>query len=104
MESQSKDKEKSELIGRCTLDVSKDIYTNSVKIYISPYEFVLAIGLQTIEEPEPKHLVNIRMSPQHAKAMAKLFLKNVEEYEKSIGEIKLPPDLLKSLKIEEEES
>ena len=78
-----------------------DIYVNSVNFAVSPYDFILQFGLKSEENIEPKHLLNIRMSPQHAKVFAFVFLKTVRTYEQKIGEIKLPKDLMVKLNLDE---
>ena len=50
-------------------------------------------------EDEPEDLVNIRMSPQHAKILALMLNKNIKKYEQEIGEIKILPALIKDLKL-----
>ena len=77
-----------------------DLYINSVSIVGSLYEFMFSFGLKTIIDKDPETSVRIRMSPQHAKVFAKILIKNVNEYEKAMGEIKLPEQLLKELGIE----
>jgi len=74
-------------------------YTNSVNITSSIYEFMLTFALKSEPSIEPEPLLIIRMSPHHAKVFSRIFAKNVESYEKNIGEIKLPEDLIKELKI-----
>jgi len=79
-----------------------DVYTNSVKFLTSQYEFLFQFGLKTNPDQDPESVINIRMSPQHAKVMMALLRKNVKAYEKQIGEIKLIPQMVKDLGIEEE--
>ncbi|MFH1597191.1 MAG: DUF3467 domain-containing protein [Pseudomonadota bacterium] len=76
-----------------------DLYINSAFIQGSLYEFMFKFGLKTDPKKEPETTVIIRMSPQHAKVLAKLLIKNVGAYEKDVGEIKLPDDLIKELGI-----
>ena len=65
-----------------------EIYTNSVQTIISPYEFLLQMGLET--QGKVQSICNVRMSPQHAKILASILQQSIENYEKNIGEIKLP--------------
>jgi hypothetical protein len=85
-----------------------DIYSDSVRFDFTVYGVTLEFGqLQkprpTTQGPAP-HIPKIRinMSPQHAKVLAKLFAKNMANYEKQIGKIALPEELLRELQIEEE--
>lgn len=77
-----------------------DFYINSVKIIGSLYEFMFTFGLKSDPDKDPQSVVTIRMSPQHAKVMANLLIKNVNSYEKDIGNIMLPDKLKKDLNIE----
>lgn len=76
-----------------------DFYINSAFIQASLYEFMFKFGLKTDPKKDPESMVIIRMSPQHAKVLAKLLIKNVDAYEKDVGEIKLPDNLIKELGI-----
>jgi len=76
-----------------------DYYINNVTMVTALYEFMMTFGIMSGPDIQPEHLLIMRMSPQHAKVFSKLLVKNVEEYEKRIGEIKLPDDLMKQLGI-----
>jgi hypothetical protein len=76
-----------------------DFYINSAFILASLYEFMFKFGIKSDPKKDPEDVVIIRMSPQHAKVLSKLMIKNVEAYEKDVGEIKLPDDLKKELDI-----
>ena len=76
-----------------------DFYINSAFIQASLYEFMFKFGLKTDQKKDPESIAIIRMSPQHAKVLGKLLVKNVDAYEKDVGEIKLPESLVKELGI-----
>lgn len=80
-----------------------DCYVNSCGFTVSVYEFLLQFGIKTDQKIDPTPLVNVRMSPQHAKVMAKLFLRNVKTYEREIGPIYLPPRLIEEMHLDEED-
>ena len=80
-----------------------DYYVNSVGFTVSIYEFLLQFGLKGDEKSAPRTLTRIRMSPQHAKVMAKLFLRNVKAYEQEVGPIYLPQKLIQDLRLEEDD-
>jgi len=80
-----------------------DHYVNSVGFTVSVYEFLLQFGLKGDQKTDAIPLVNVRMSPQHAKVMAKLFMRNVKAYEKEVGPIYLPQQLIQELHLEEED-
>lgn len=85
-----------------------DVYVDSVRFEITLYGVTLELGqMQRPRPPEAglaPHVPKIRvhMSPQHAKVMAKLFAKNMREYEQQVGKLPLPAELYKDLGIEEE--
>jgi hypothetical protein len=67
-------------------------YINGVNVEVSVYDFILNCGLRTVEQKEPSPLVKIVMSPQHAKVLASLLTNSVNQYEKDLGELPLPPE------------
>jgi hypothetical protein len=85
-----------------------DIYADSVRFEMNLYGVTLEFG-QTQQgrsgaaSPMP-HVPKIRvhMSPQHAKIMAKLFVKNMRQYESQVGKLPLPQELYRDLGIDEE--
>jgi hypothetical protein len=68
-------------------------YTNAANLEMTPWDFTLLFGelKKSGDRMTIEHSVGIAMSPQHAKALAGILLTQVKEYEKQIGEIKLPP-------------
>lgn len=97
--------EKEDTVAKTSTEVAiPELYTNSVDFGVSAYEFTFMFGLRGIKNGESKPIVNVRMSPQHAKVMSLLLAKNVSNYEKEIGEISLPSKLIKELKLNEGES
>lgn len=46
--------------------------------------------------------VRVHMSPQHAKVMAKLFVRNMQTYEETFGRIQIPKAVLDELQLSEE--
>ena len=83
-------------------------YANTAKFAFGPYDFILEFGLQGVpdapgsERPPVRNLARIRLSPQHALVVAKLFLRNVRQYEAQFGKINLPPRLLQDLGLDAE--
>jgi hypothetical protein len=72
------------------------IYSNSANVEATPWDFRIVFGeLQKTGAGQISKIeqhVAVTMSPQHAKALLGVLHKNVTEYEKHVGEIKLPPD------------
>jgi len=71
------------------------IYSNSTNMEASPWDFKFTFGYvvkaPTVNTPpEIEALAEVIMSPQHAKALFGILKFHIEEYEKQIGEIKLP--------------
>lgn len=85
-----------------------DFYSDSVKFEVSVYGVTLEFG-QT-RQPPPNFkgpapitpTVRIHMSPQHAKVMAKLFVRNMQQYEDQVGRIVIPQALLDGLGLKDE--
>lgn len=85
-----------------------DVYADSVAFEILVYGVTLEFGQQ--QKPPPNlsgkipaiPRIRVHMSPQHAKVMAKVFVKNMRAYEEKLGKITLPSALLKELGIDEE--
>ena len=84
-------------------DTNRSFYANSVHIIMSIYDVLLSFRTQAplrVEEQVQESAVvstdefDVRMSPQHAKALAALLIKNIREYEKQFNtQIIIPPDL-----------
>jgi Protein of unknown function (DUF3467) len=70
------------------------IYSNSANLEVTPWDFKLIFGAivrsETGKLPKIENRLEVVMSPQHAKALLGIFASNVQEYEKQMGEIKLP--------------
>ncbi|HEY3082998.1 MAG TPA: DUF3467 domain-containing protein [Chloroflexota bacterium] len=85
-----------------------DYYADSAAFEITVYSVVVEFG--QVQKPPPgfkgriphRPRVRIAMSPQHAKVMAKLMVKNMKAYEQEVGEIVLPDVLYRELGIEKE--
>jgi hypothetical protein len=78
-----------------------DFYINGVSFAASVYEFVLNFTFRRGGNTVPEHVVSIRMSPQHAKVMSRMFARQVKSYEQEIGPIYLPAKLIADLKLED---
>ena len=65
-----------------------ELYTNAVEIKITPYDILMKLGLQEDNKINP--LINIRMSPLHAKVFSQILSDNIKMYEKQMGEIVIP--------------
>jgi hypothetical protein len=69
-----------------------DVYSNSVKVTMSLYDFTLEFGLNSgLDEAEP--VARVRMSPQHAKSLLLLLQRFLGQYGESFQEINLPEEL-----------
>ncbi len=80
-----------------------DFYINGVGFAASVYEFVLNFTFRKGPNTAPEPMASIRMSPQHAKVMARMFSRQVKMYEQEIGPIYLPAKLIEDLKLEDSE-
>ena len=75
-----------------------DVYTDSFAMTASAYTVSLHFAVS--EGPVLKPQAIVRMSPQHAKVMAILFMRRLKEYEKKAGEIGVPESLLREKDID----
>jgi hypothetical protein len=67
-------------------------YANAANLEMTPWDFSLIFGelRKTGDKVVIEQSVAITMSPQHAKALAGVLVHHVKEYEKQVGEIKMP--------------
>jgi Protein of unknown function (DUF3467) len=74
------------------------IYSNATHLEVTPWDFTFIFGetKRGGDKAVIEQSVGIIMSPQHAKAFLKIFNDNLREYEKKVGEIKVPqpPDVV----------
>ena len=70
--------------------VGEGIYANLFLITNSPSEFIIDCGRIVPGLPDAKIYSRILMTPQHAKQLLKTLEKNIINFEKQHGEIKLP--------------
>ena len=71
-------------------------YANSVQVRVNVWDFFLVFGTlqQAAEnEVEVQNFQGVYLSPQQAKALMSILRQNVEQYEKTFGEIKLDPNM-----------
>ncbi|MBE7438551.1 MAG: hypothetical protein HS115_08870 [Spirochaetales bacterium] len=73
-----------------------EYYTNAIEINISPFELELRAMVMD-SQGQPRHGINIRMSPQTAWALQKVLAKQIANYENNIGPITLPEEIRKNL-------
>jgi len=83
-------------------DETPDVYANTAQFSIGVYDFTIDFGIQDAlkspsDRPAARTLVRVRMSPQHAAALAKTFAAAVEKYEDQMGKINLPPSVLEEI-------
>lgn len=67
-------------------------YANSVQVRVSVWDFLLTFGriqAQSTHDVEVQNFQGIYLSPQQAKALMSILEQNVNQYEKTFGEIKL---------------
>jgi hypothetical protein len=85
-------------------EIFGEFYANAVNIGTSVYDLTLNFRLQSGEQNQQTGEIiitvsaenNVRMSPQHAKALAALLVKHIKEYEKQFSiDLPLPPDIKK---------
>lgn len=77
----------------------RESYANSVQVRVNVWDFFLVFGtLQQASENEVEvhNFQGVYLSPQQAKALMSILRQNVEQYEKTFGEIKLDPAMATS--------
>jgi len=70
-------------------------YVNNVGLRMSIWDFVLDFGIileADVDKLTFRDVATIVMSPQHAKAFAKVLTRHIKGYEDQFGRIPLPPD------------
>ena len=77
-------------------DQYREGYANSVQVRVNVWDFFLAFG--TLQQPsenqvEVHNYQGVYLSPQQAKALTNVLKQNIEQYEKTFGEIKLDPNM-----------
>jgi len=70
--------------------VGEGIYSNFFMVTSSPSEFVIDFGRLLPGMPSAKIYTRVLATPQHTKQLLNILQKNVENFEKMHGEIKLP--------------
>ena len=77
----------------------RESYANSVQVRVNVWDFFLVFGtLQQAAENEVEvhNFQGVYLSPQQAKALMSILRQNVEQYEKTFGEVKLDPSMASS--------
>jgi uncharacterized protein DUF3467 len=67
--------------------VAEGVYVNFGSIVHNRSEFILDLGRIVPGRPEVKILTRILTSPLHAKQLCRALTQNIEQYERSFGEI-----------------
>jgi len=83
------DKPPQEIQLRARIDdaVAEGIYVNFGSIVHNRSEFILDLGRIVPGKPEVKILTRVLTTPLHAKQLCSALAQNIEQYEKSFGEI-----------------
>ena len=67
--------------------VAEGVYINFGSIVHNRSEFILDLGRIVPGKPEVKILTRVLTTPLHAKQLCRALTQNIEQYEKSFGEI-----------------
>ncbi|OLD67500.1 MAG: DUF3467 domain-containing protein [Acidobacteria bacterium] len=67
--------------------VAEGVYVNFGSIVHNRSEFILDLGRIVPGKPEVKILTRVLTTPLHAKQLCRALTQNIEQYEKSYGEI-----------------
>lgn len=72
----------------------REIYSNSVQVRVSVWDFQLVFGTAFSEAPDQVNIRNqaaIFLSPQQAKALLNVLGQNIAQYEAAFGTLNLEP-------------
>jgi len=75
----------------------REIYSNSVQIRVSVWDFLLVFGRIHQETPEQVSVQNstaVYLSPQQAKALWNILGQNLAQYEQTFGMLALEPQVV----------
>ena len=75
----------------------RDVYSNSVQVRVSVWDFQLAFGRIHQETPEQVNVENsvgVYLSPQQAKALWNILGQNLAQYEQTFGTLALEPQVV----------
>ncbi len=75
----------------------REVYSNSVQVRVSVWDFQLAFGLMHQETPEAVNVENsvgVYLSPQQAKALWNVLGQNLAQYEQTFGNLALEPQVV----------
>lgn len=75
----------------------REIYSNSVQVRVSVWDFLLVFGLVHQETPEQVNVDNrlgVYLSPQQAKALWNILGQNLAQYEQTFGNLSLEPQIV----------
>jgi len=76
-----------QLRARIDDSVAEGIYVNFGSIVHNRSEFILDLGRIVPGKPEVKILTRVLTTPLHAKQLCRALAQNIEQYEKTYGEI-----------------
>jgi hypothetical protein len=71
-----------------------ELYANYVSFATSPWDLTIMFGRTVADDPRNPHLeqrASVSLSPQTAKAMAHMLVRNLQNYEQQYGEIRYTP-------------
>jgi flagellar protein FlaG len=72
----------------------REIYSNSVQVRVSVWDFLLVFGLANQDSAEQVNVQNalgVYLSPQQAKALWNVLGQNLAQYEQTFGQLQLEP-------------
>ncbi len=75
----------------------REIYSNSVQVRVSVWDFLLVFGLVNQQSPDQVSVQNttgVYLSPQQAKALWNILGQNLAQYEQTFGNLALEPQVV----------
>ena len=77
-------------------DEYREIYSNSVQVRVTVWDFLLVFGLvhqESAEQVDVKNALGVYLSPQQAKALWNILGQNLAQYEQTFGALALEPQM-----------
>jgi hypothetical protein len=75
-------------------DAFVEVYANYVSCATSPWDLTIMFGRTVADNPDNPRIeqrASVSLSPQTAKAMAQMLVRNLQSYEQQFGEIRYTP-------------
>lgn len=80
-----------------------DVYADAISVVVGVYGVTLSFGLRELGAQPAKELVRVRLSPEMADVMRRIFDQLLDSYVVQYGPVNVPQALLQSLGVSDED-